>query len=595
MIRLHIIILLWLFSFVSIQTSAQELLGQARVDSLLEVLQGEITDTVRVDVLYELCKEYTSIDGNKAVEHGQEGTQLARKINLLSREGDCQLSIGLAYVRMDNFLTALEYYDSARKIYEEIDDKDGLADVLSNTGGVYAQIGNNEEALAYYAKTSKLRIELNDPKGLGVLYANMGIVYMQEEDYNSAHNYYNKALETFKTINDDFHIAIVYNAIGHAYIIEERYDDALRYLNKSLVINKKIGNVFRAVENSFNLADVYNKQKNYAAAIKHAQYVLDKGRETGNLSMLANSYGILAKANSKIGNYKNAFFALEDFILAQDTVSNMRSVERIQKLTIEAEYEKQQLADSIRNADEKRIAALKLNRQRLFTYSGIAVAIVLIVLLLFIVRERKKSDKLLLNILPEEVTKELKQRGATTAQHFDRVTVFFTDFVDFTTAGERLGSDALVGELHTCFKAFDEIISKYGIEKIKTIGDAYMAVCGLPTEDELHAEKVVKAATEIMDFMQARRTELGERTFEVRIGVHSGDVVAGIVGVKKFAYDIWGDTVNTAARMEQNSEAGKINISQTTYELVQDKFTCTYRGELEAKNKGKLKMYFVEV
>lgn len=212
-----------------------------------------------------------------------------------------------------------------------------------------------------------------------------------------------------------------------------------------------------------------------------------------------------------------------------------------------------------------------------------------------IVSEKQKSDDLLHNILPEEVASDLKDRGATTAQMFDHVTVLFTDFVNFTTAGERMGSQALVEELHNCFKAFDEIMDKYGIEKIKTIGDAYLAVCGLPTANEHHAEKVVNAAKDILAFTNKRRAKLGDNTFEIRIGIHSGEVVAGIVGVKKFAYDIWGDTVNTAARMEQNSQPGKINISETTHELIQGKFTCTYRGELEAKNKGKLKMYFVDV
>lgn len=208
--------------------------------------------------------------------------------------------------------------------------------------------------------------------------------------------------------------------------------------------------------------------------------------------------------------------------------------------------------------------------------------------------EKKKSDDLLHNILPEEVASELKERGATTAHQYDQVTVLFTDFVAFTKAGERMGSKALVEELHNCFRVFDEIMEKYGIEKIKTIGDAYLAVCGLPIPNEQHAENVVRAAMEIIAFMTERRSKLGDQTFEIRIGVHSGEVVAGIVGVKKFAYDIWGDTVNTAARMEQSSVPGKINISQTTYELVQDKFACTYRGELEAKNKGRLKMYFIE-
>jgi class 3 adenylate cyclase len=213
---------------------------------------------------------------------------------------------------------------------------------------------------------------------------------------------------------------------------------------------------------------------------------------------------------------------------------------------------------------------------------------------IIISKEKKRSDELLLNILPAEVADELKENGSAKAKHFDDVTVLFTDFVGFTKVSMRLTPQELIDELHACFKGFDEIIGKYDIEKIKTIGDAYLAVSGLPLADAKHADNIVNAALEIRDFMLQRRKEKGENTFEVRLGVHSGSVVAGIVGVKKFAYDIWGDTVNTAARMEQKSVAGKINISQSTYELVKDEFSCEYRGEIEAKNKGLMKMYFVE-
>jgi class 3 adenylate cyclase len=152
----------------------------------------------------------------------------------------------------------------------------------------------------------------------------------------------------------------------------------------------------------------------------------------------------------------------------------------------------------------------------------------------------------------------------------------------------------LVDELHACFKAFDAIVRKHRIEKIKTVGDAYLAVSGLPLADPEHAVTMVKAALEIEQFIHERKKLLGDKTFEVRIGIHSGNVVAGIVGDIKFAYDVWGDTVNTASRMEEHSEAGKINISQTTYELVKDQFECNYRGEITAKNKGSLQMYFVK-
>ncbi|MBK8658067.1 MAG: tetratricopeptide repeat protein [Bacteroidetes bacterium] len=211
-------------------------------------------------------------------------------------------------------------------------------------------------------------------------------------------------------------------------------------------------------------------------------------------------------------------------------------------------------------------------------------------------REKKRADELLYNILPEEVALELKQKGTAGARHFDDVTVFFSDFKNFTTISEKLTPQQLVDELHECFSAFDNIMHKYNIEKIKTVGDAYLAVSGLPVANPNHAVDIINAAIEIQQFMKERSNRRGntEGLYQMRVGINSGSVVAGIVGIKKFAYDIWGDTVNTAARMEQNSEAGKINISQTTYQLVKDKFNCAYRGEIEAKNKGKMKMYFVE-
>ena len=211
--------------------------------------------------------------------------------------------------------------------------------------------------------------------------------------------------------------------------------------------------------------------------------------------------------------------------------------------------------------------------------------------------EKRRSDELLLNILPVEVAEELKNTGTAKAKAFTMVTVMLTDFKDFTTISGKVSAELLVAEIHHCFSAFDAIIQKYDIEKIKTIGDAYLCAGGLPVSNYSHATDIVNAAFEIRDFMAKRKAEKeaqGQTPFEIRIGIHTGPVVAGIVGVKKYAYDIWGDTVNLAARMEQHSEPGKINISQNTYELVKDQFECAYRGQIEAKNKGLVNMYFVE-
>lgn len=206
--------------------------------------------------------------------------------------------------------------------------------------------------------------------------------------------------------------------------------------------------------------------------------------------------------------------------------------------------------------------------------------------------ERKKSDVLLRNILPEEVAEELKEKGKAEARYYEQVTVLFTDFVNFTRISEQFSANELVSEIDYYFRAFDKIMLKYGIEKIKTIGDAYMAVSGLPVKAEDHAEKCVKAAIEILEFVNTNQQD--GHPLHIRIGLNSGPVVAGVVGLSKYAFDIWGDTVNTAARMEQNSEAGKINISGATYALVKDNFKVISRGKISAKNKGDIEMYFID-
>jgi len=207
-----------------------------------------------------------------------------------------------------------------------------------------------------------------------------------------------------------------------------------------------------------------------------------------------------------------------------------------------------------------------------------------------------QSESLLLNILPREIAEELKSNGSAEAKHFNEVTVMFTDFKNFTQITEKLSPVELVTELDTLFKAFDQIIDQYDIEKIKTIGDAYMCAGGLPVPNSTHAADIVNAALDLQTYMHQHSLERegkNQEVFELRIGIHTGPVVAGIVGDKKFAYDIWGDTVNIAARIESSGEPGKINISGSTYERVKDNFTCHYRGKIEAKNKGEIDMYFV--
>jgi class 3 adenylate cyclase len=212
-------------------------------------------------------------------------------------------------------------------------------------------------------------------------------------------------------------------------------------------------------------------------------------------------------------------------------------------------------------------------------------------------KSKKQSDDLLLNILPSEIAEELKEKGSSRTRLYSSVTIMFTDFEEFTKMTESLSPEDLVSIVDFHYKAFDTIVEKYGVEKIKTIGDAYMCASGLPVEDPNHAINAVNAALEMAQFVEDHILERKAQNLpfcRMRIGLHTGSVIAGVVGFKKFAYDIWGDSVNTAARIESNCEVGKVNISRTTYELVKDQFECSYRGKIMAKNKGEIEMYYVD-
>ena len=211
--------------------------------------------------------------------------------------------------------------------------------------------------------------------------------------------------------------------------------------------------------------------------------------------------------------------------------------------------------------------------------------------------EKERSEELLLNILPKDIASELKENAKVQTRKFEECTVCFTDFINFSRISQLLSPEDLISALDECFKAFDEIISEHNVEKIKTIGDSYMCAAGVPITNKSHATDAVKAAVEMVAFLEEwnhKREAEGLIRFDARIGIHTGPIIAGVVGIKKFAYDIWGDTVNVAARMESKSEAQRINISQSTYDLIKEEFSCHSRGSLDVKNMKDLEMYYVE-
>ncbi|OFY86790.1 MAG: hypothetical protein A3F72_21095 [Bacteroidetes bacterium RIFCSPLOWO2_12_FULL_35_15] len=265
-------------------------------------------------------------------------------------------------------------------------------------------------------------------------------------------------------------------------------------------------------------------------------------------------------------------------------IKHLNFLQLLTNITVTA-IEKQRLAHDVLRQEKERRALMEKQNE----------------ILEGIVRERTKelraekeeSERLLYNILPEELAEELKHKGSITPMRHEEATVLFTDFKGFTLTSAKVSARKLVNELNEIFQAFDFITEKHSIEKIKTIGDSYMAVCGLPKESGYHAIQCVRAALDMIHFLEKRKAK-SDFSWEMRVGVHSGPLIAGVLGTKKFTYDVWGDTVNIASRMESSGITGKVNVSEKTFQKIKKYFDCEYRGKKEAKGKGKMKMYLVE-
>jgi class 3 adenylate cyclase/predicted negative regulator of RcsB-dependent stress response len=409
--------------------------------------------------------------------------------------------------------------------------------------------------------------------------------------------------DTLMRVEDPDYWPVVLWTLGGNYYQLGEYHKAINALNKGIEFSIKdakwdwaSGMATYKGESQLALGDYRQAETSFRKAIEYARMRNSLLKEESAMKYLKN---LLLNE----GRYEEYAEINELWIALYDTLDQIDAGDNLLRLDLKL----QQFRDSVTFASDKAALGQKLRqeetRRNIFLLSGLGFLVFGVIV--FLQRRRtqkalKESDELLLNILPAEIAEELKEKGEAAARDFDRVSILFTDFKGFTEASEKLSAIDLVAEINRCFRAFDGIVGKYKIEKIKTIGDAYMAAGGLPVPNEDSVKNTVLAGLAMQAFIVERKAERdaqGLPAFEMRVGIHTGPVVAGIVGVKKFQYDIWGDAVNTASRMESSGEVRQVNISRATYELVKDnkEFRFTSRGIVKAKGKGEMEMWFVRL
>jgi adenylate cyclase len=619
-------------------------------DSILSVLKSMPEDTSKVNTLIALSGSLLKSEKDLALTYANEAKTLAEQLDFKRGQAYALKSIGMSYYFQGDYIETLLYWQQALVIFQELNDKLGIANMLNNLGAVnfnegddskaidyylgslkvseeigdklrvvtalvnigavyFNKVATYDRALEYYLKALPLSEEIGDQDAIGTSAVNTGEIYLAKGDDQSALIYFEKALAAYKK-SENGNVPFALNNIGKVYTHRKEYTRGIGYQQEAFNLAKKLNAKLEMSQALLGMADTYRQMGDNNSAISSYQNAKEIAKEIGANYELKNAYEGLAEVYDNVAEYENAYKNQVLFTAIKDTLYNAEMDKRIQAVTLSFDLKKKQGEVDLLTKD-KALQELEIKRQKIIR-NAIGVTVILLLLLAtglyrnymyvrktkkIIENEKERSDKLLLNILPFETAEELKEKGSATPKQYDMVTVLFTDFKGFTTIAEKLTPEKLVEELNQCFLEFDMIIDKHNLEKIKTIGDSYMCAGGIPVVNLTNPVDAVRAGLAIqayMDRLKAERLAKGLECWELRIGIHTGKIIAGVVGKNKFAYDIWGDAVNTASRMESSGTPGKVNISGDTYKLVKDLFTCVHRGKIQAKNKGEIDMYFVE-
>ena len=535
----------------------------------------------------------------------QSYNDICRQVRMRIKQATYLDNMGLA----DSALTQLYW---ANESFDVKCDSALLMDLFCNLTNVYLSLNelSRVDSVGRIAMTH-WNPSWKEKENRFAIMNNMAIAAAMQEDFITATRVFHQTYKEAVQAGDELYIQRELINLGSIKGMTGDPDSAYHFFRIAANNAKANADMENYIALLINMADNERERGNPSASIALLDTAFTLAGSQKNLELSANVQKHRANLFAGMNDYQKAYEYLTSFIEMREQYLDEERVKAVTEML--EKYESEKKARQIQQLEVEKLDAELANERvtntrNRYLYIGAGVVLVAIGLwsrLIYVRRsktalqkEKDISEGLLLNILPESVAAELKSKGYAEARHSSPVTVLFSDFKGFTTVSEELTPAELVEELNVCFRTFDEIMMRYGIEKIKTIGDAYMAAGNIPDTNTSTPVDVVNAGLDMQQFVKTRkeeRTILGLPAFDMRVGVHSGPVVAGIVGVKKFQYDLWGDTVNTASRMESHGEIGRVNISDATYQLVKDSgvFEFESRGMVHVKGKRDQLMYFV--
>lgn len=501
---------------------------------------------------------------------------------------------GITYMDLGDYKQSSDQLMNALRQFESAGDARGVANTRVNLGALNYYLNQFDAAIRYWEQAAVYFEKNGVSVRLGTVYSNLGSVFSEMNRLDSAEIYHRRALRIHEQANNHWGQAQAWNNLGVTFEYAKRFDEALACFRQARIFSDSIGDGVGAIRALLNGAAILEYQRHFPEALAANRQALEELSQSGEKALYRLAYLNLAGLYSKTGRYKEAYESLEKYHTYKDSLINEENTRYLQDMQLQYETgKKEQEIAQLNHESEKQ--ALLVERQRLLLAGLFIIALLLGALIWVTMRHQRRSDALLHNILPVAVAAELRDKGRVAPKRHESVTVLFADVVGFTELSHTLPPEELVRLIDRFYHAFDDIIARYGIEKIKTIGDSYMCASGLPEDNPQHAHLMYRAALDM--FQWANKTAASSANplpLQLRIGMHSGPVVAGVAGKTKYAYDIWGDTVNMAARMEQFGVPGYINLSETTRELLGAAAQAEPREPVEVKGIGWVQMYLAE-
>jgi len=559
----------------------------------------------------------------KALEYYTQALVMYHEFGDKSAIASITVNIGVVYDYLGDYDKALEFYATALGIYTELGEQSGIASITGNIGIIHKMTGTYDKALEYFTQALDLHELLGEKSAAARVKQNLGLLYAELGSLERALEYYNQALETQEALGAKSETAQILGNIGIVYLQPGSYHTALEYFARSLALHEEIGDRTEAAQVMGNIGNAYISLGDYDKALEYYGLALSIHRELGEEAGIALVTGNIGSALATVAYAGYNATVAEELLLEALTMNeslgikwyqhqnhlNLATVYELQGDTAKALYHYKQyhaIEKEVQSEEHKKQAQRGAFERQIGAMQ----------------REQEVTERILHSILPKDIAHRIRRGDKKIIDKYDSVSVLFADIVGFTKLSHAITPEQLVEGLDVMFNTFDRLADKHGCEKIKTIGDCYMVVAGLPERCEDHVLRLTAMALDMQHAIENFPDILAGGSIRIRIGMHTGSVVAGIIGKNKFSYDLWGDAVNTASRMESHGEPGKIHVTEEFLkkllmvkgEWLMDEvddvapltinhlpftinhlpFTIIPRGELDIKGKGLMNTYFLE-